>query len=191
MGDGKETNTTNADDPGNNVKGKGMKRTGILFISMVLAVALAACGYQMVGGKGIYGGEISSIYVSIFKNSTYEAHIAQPVMDSFTKELLSMGLFTLNRESADGYMKGNITTVTTSPSSLGADGVVLEKAVGVGLDITLYQKNGKLVKNFSLSDSEIYRVENVGAEEYNRREAIRRLSARMARRFSAQLLLEY
>jgi len=88
-------------------------------------------------------------------------------------------------------MKGNITTVTTSPSSLGADGVVLEKAVGVGLDIALYQKNGKLVKNFSLSDSEIYRVENVGAEEYNRREAIRRLSARMARRFSAQLLLEY
>ncbi len=171
--------------------GKGMKKTGLFFVIAVLAVILAACGYQMVGGKGIYGGEISSIYISIFKNSTYEAHIAQPVMDSFSRELLSMGLFTLNRESADSYMKGNITSVTTSPSSLGADGIVLEKAVGITVDIALYQKNGKLVKNFTLSDSEIYRVENVGAEEYNRREAIRRLSARMARRFSSQLLLEY
>ncbi len=170
---------------------KGMKQIKFFFIAAGLMVLLAACGYQLVGGKGIYGGEISSIYISIFKNSTYEANIAQPVMDSFSKELLSMGLFTLNKESADGYMRGNITTVTTSPSSLGADGVVLEKAVGVGVSISLYQKNGKLVKEFSLSDSEIYRVEYAGAEEYNRREAIRRLSARMARRFSAQLLLEY
>ncbi len=154
-------------------------------------MVLTACGYQLIGGKGIYGGDISSIYVSIFKNETYEAHIAQPVMDSFSRELLSMGLFTLNSDSADGYMKGIITDVTTSPSSLSADGIVIEKSVSVSVSISLYQKNGKHIKDFGLGDSEIYRVTSVGAEEYNRREAIRRLSARMARRFSAQLLLEY
>ncbi len=56
--------------------------------------------------------------------------------------------------------------------------------------VSLSQKNGALIKEFAISDSEIYKIQE-GAEEYNRREAIRRLSARMARRFSAQLLLEY
>jgi outer membrane lipopolysaccharide assembly protein LptE/RlpB len=172
------------------MKGNTMKRTGILFIGTILLIILAGCGYQLIGGKGIYGGDISSIYVSVFKNSTYEPAISQPVTDSFSKELLMTGLFTLNKESADGYLRGEITDIITQPSSLGADGVVIEKVVSVTLSTSLFQRNGKLVKNFTLSDSEIYKIQNT-AEEYNRREAIRRLSARLARRFSAQLLLEY
>ncbi len=62
------------------------------------------------------------------------------------------------------------------------------KPVAVYPDST--KKNGALVKEFAIGDSEIYKIQDT-AEEYNRREAIRRLSARMARRFSAQLLLEY
>ena len=168
-----------------------MKRVRLFFAAAISLLILGACGYQLIGGKGIYGGDISSVYISIFKNSTYEAHVAQPVTDSFSRELLSTGLFTVNKDAADSYMKGDITKIVTLPSSLGADGVVIEKIVTVTVQVSLYQKSGKLVKEFALSDSEIYRVENVSAEEYNRREAIRRLSARMARRFSSQLLLEY
>ncbi len=157
---------------------------------LVFVLMAGACGYQVIGGKGIYGGEISSIYVSIFTNSTFESSIAQPVTDSFAKELLGSGLFTINQANADAYIKGNIQTVTTAPNALATDGTVIEKTVAVVMVVSLYQRNGKLVKNFTLSDYEYYKIQS-GAEEYNRREAIRRMSARMARRFSAQLLLEY
>ncbi len=165
------------------------KKTGLCLAGLIM-LTLSACGYQLIGGKGIYGGEISSIYVSIFNNSTFEPSIAQPVTDSFAKELLMTGLFTINSEAADAYLKGDIQTVTTAPNALGTDGAVIEKVVTVTLLVSLYQKNGKLVKQFSLADSEYYKIQST-AEEYNRREAIRRMSARMARRFSAQLLLEY
>lgn len=168
-----------------------MKQIRLISTAVIALLVLGACGYQLIGGKGIYGGDISSIYVSVFQNLTYEPHISQPVTESFSRELVSTGLFTLNEQSADGYLKGEITDVKTAASSLDATGVVIEKSVTVTVRIVLYEKNGKLVKGFGLSDSEIYRVEFAGAEEYNRREAIRRLSARMARRFSSQLLLEY
>jgi outer membrane lipopolysaccharide assembly protein LptE/RlpB len=162
----------------------------ILCCAAAFLFMAGACGYQLIGGKGIYGGEISSIYISIFTNSTFESSIAQPVTDSFAKELLASGLFTINQSNADAYIKGNIQTITTAPNALATDGTVIEKSVAVSLVVSLFQRNGKLVKNFTLSDYEYYKIQS-GAEEYNRREAIRRLSARMARRFSAQLLLEY
>ncbi len=167
------------------------KKIGLGLTVIVLA-ALSACGYQLIGaqGKGIYGGEISSIYISIFDNATFESSVAQPVTDSFSKELLMTGLFTVNKEGADAYLKGTIRSVSTGVNALGTDGAVIEKSVGVTLFIQLYQKNGKLIKEFALADSEIYKIQS-GAEEYNRREAIRRVSARLARRFSAQLLLDY
>lgn len=172
------------------MNGKDLKRTALALVTAVALMVTGACGYQLIGGKGIYGGEISSIYVPVFKNLTYEPHVSQPVTESFSRELLSTGLFTLSFEKADGVLRGEITDVTISPSSLNAQGVVIEKYVSVTVTLGLYQKNGSLVKNFGIGDSEVYKIQE-GAEEYNKREAIRRLSARMARRFSAQLLLEY
>jgi len=172
------------------MNGKGLRRTGLVLVAAAMLMVTGACGYQLIGGKGIYGGDVSSIYVPVFKNLTYEPHVSQPVTESFSRELLSTGLFTLSYEKADGILKGEITDVAMAPSSLNAQGVVIEKSVSVTVKVSLSQKNGALIKEFAISDSEIYKIQE-GAEEYNRREAIRRLSARMARRFSAQLLLEY
>lgn len=170
---------------------KNISRTTVLCLVAAFFLALSGCGYQLIGGKGIYGGEISSIYVPIFNNETFESSIAQPVTDSFSKELLMSGLFTINREASDAYMRGTITNVTTTPNTLSTEGAVTEKIVTVEMTVALYQKNGKLVKTFGLSDYEYYSVQSRSSEEYARREAIRRMSARMARRFSSQLLLEY
>ena len=56
------------------------------------------------------------------------------------------GLFTINREASDAYLKGDIRNVTTAPNTLGTDGTVIEKVVTVELMVSLYQRNGKLVK---------------------------------------------
>jgi outer membrane lipopolysaccharide assembly protein LptE/RlpB len=162
-----------------------------LMLVIPLVFLLCSCGYQLVREKGIYGGDISSIYISIFKNLTYEPHIAKYVTDAFSKELISTGLFTVNKESSDGDMQGTIKTMTTQPASLSIVGIAIEKSVTLEVDIALYKKNGAFVKRWSFSDSETYRVDNADYEEYNKEDAIKRLSARMARRFSAVLLVDY
>ena len=57
------------------------------FLIILLVFLLCSCGYQLVREKGIYGGDISSVYISVFKNMTYEPHISQYVTDAFSKEL--------------------------------------------------------------------------------------------------------
>jgi outer membrane lipopolysaccharide assembly protein LptE/RlpB len=163
------------------------------FLVTLLVTLLCSCGYQLVGvgEKGIFGGEISSLYISIFKNSTYEPNISQYVTDAFSKELLSMGLFTVNKESSDGYLQGTVKKITMQPTSLSIAGLAVEKIVSLELDVGLYRRNGTFIKRWALSDSETYRVDNISYEEYNRKDAIKRLSARMARRFSSFLLVDY
>ena len=162
-----------------------------LLLVIPLVFLLSSCGYQLVREKGIYGGDISSIYISIFKNLTYEPHISQYVTDAFSKELLTMGLFTVNKEGSDGYLQGTITKITTQPYTLSITGITVEKTVTLSVDMALYKKNGTFIKRWPLADSETYRVDNVSYEEYNRQDAIKRLSARMARRFSAVLFVDY
>jgi hypothetical protein len=162
-----------------------------ILLVMPLVFLLCSCGYQLVREKGIYGGDISSIYISVFKNLTYEPHISQYVTDAFSKELVSMGLFTVNKEGSDGYLQGTITRITTQPYTLNIAGITIEKTVTLETDMALYRNNGVFVKRWPLSDSETYRVDNVNYEEYNKEDAIKRLSARMARRFSAVLFVDY
>jgi outer membrane lipopolysaccharide assembly protein LptE/RlpB len=171
------------------IKKTGPVRNIVLII--VLVLLLFSCGYQLVREKGIYGGDISSVYISVFKNMTYEPHISQYVTDAFSKELVSTGLFTVNKESSDGYLQSAITKITTQPYSMSAAGITIEKMVTLDVDIALYKKNGSFVKRWPLSDSETYRVDNTNYEDYNKTEAIKRLSARMARRFSAVLFVDY
>jgi outer membrane lipopolysaccharide assembly protein LptE/RlpB len=161
------------------------------FLIIALALLLCSCGYQLVRDKGIYGGDISSVYISIFKNMTYEPHISQYVTDAFSKELLSTGIFTVNKEVSDGYMQGTILKIKTTPASLSITGITIEKTVTLDVDMALYKQNGTFIKRWPLSDSETYRVDNINFEEYNKTDAIKRLSARMARRFSAVLFVDY
>jgi outer membrane lipopolysaccharide assembly protein LptE/RlpB len=171
-----------------------IKKTGPVknvFLIITLALLLFSCGYQLVRDKGIYGGDISSVYISIFKNMTYEPHISQYVTVAFSKELLSTGIFTVNKESSDGYMQGTILKITTQPASLSITGITIEKTVTLDVDMALYKQNGTFIKRWSLSDSETYRVDNANFEEYNKTDAIKRLSATMARRFSAVLFVDY
>ncbi|HVN98064.1 MAG TPA: LPS assembly lipoprotein LptE [Syntrophorhabdaceae bacterium] len=178
------------------MRGKGSvmttrKRTGSLLFVTALALLLVSCGYQLVREKGIFGGDITSLYLSVFKNSTYEPHISEYVTSAFSQELLTTGLFTLNKENSDGYLQGTISDIRIVPVSLNIAGLAIEKNVTLQLDVALYRKNGTFIKRWGLSDTETYRVDNIDAEEYNKNDAITRLAARMARRFSSFLFVDY
>ena len=163
-------------------------------LAIVLIFMLCSCGYQLVGGtggKGIYGGDISSVYLSVFKNSTFEPHASLYVTDAFSRELLSAGLFKLNKEDSDGFLEGNIKTISILPSAMSSVGVVVEKSMYVTAEVSLFRKNGSFIKKWTLTEYEIFRTDDINSEDYNKRDALQRLSERMARKLTSMMLVEY
>ncbi|MCX8022592.1 MAG: LPS assembly lipoprotein LptE [Syntrophorhabdaceae bacterium] len=160
-----------------------------VILSMLLI--LPSCGYQLVREKGIFGGEISSISIGMFKNMTFDPHVSMYVTDAFTKEIVSSGLFKINQGGGDGYIEGSIRSIRIAPTSMNALGVIVEKNMTVVVDLALYRSNGNLIKRWAMTEMEVYRTDDVNAEDYNKRDAISRLSARMARKFVSILLIDY
>jgi hypothetical protein len=162
-----------------------------IYLIVFIILMLSCCGYQMVKEKGIFGGEISSVYIPLFKNKTYEPHASGYVTDEFAKELVATGIFKLNKEDSDGYIQGSIDKVRIIPSSMSAQGIVVEKNIEMIVGLALFKKTGAFIKKWTLSETEIYNTSDVSTEDYNKREAIRRMSGRMARKFSSIALIDY
>jgi hypothetical protein len=156
-----------------------------------LASLLSGCGYELVRDKGIFSGEITTVAVPIFKNPTYEPHVSMYVTDAFTRELMGTGVFKLDRKGTDGYIEGIIKDIRILPNTLGKTGIVVEKKVFMDVELILYKSYGNLLRRWVLSDNEVYRADVPNLEEYNKRTAYGRISERMARRFSAAILVNY
>jgi hypothetical protein len=174
--------------------GNGSSPPARLLVSLCLLLALClltSCGYELVRDKGIYGGDIASVSVPMFKNASYEPHIPGFITDAFTKELINTGLFQVNNPGSDAYVEGTVRRVRAIPYTVNKNGTVLEKRVDVYLDIALYRKDGTLLRRWNFSDFETYQAEVINYEEFNKQEALKRVSERLARRFSAALLMDY
>jgi hypothetical protein len=168
-----------------------LKSIKYLLITIILATLLIGCGYELVRDKGIFGGEITTLAVPIFKNVTYEPHVSMYVSEAFTKELMGTGVFKLDRAGTDGYMEGIIKDIRILPNTLSKTGIVVEKKVFMDVELVLYRKNGTFIRRWVLSDNEVYRADVPNYEEYNKKNAYGRISDRMARRFSAAILVNY
>jgi hypothetical protein len=162
-----------------------------LCVFLALLFLFPSCGYELVRDKGIYGGDIASLSVPMFKNKSYEPHMPGFVTDAFTKALINTGLFQVNRPDSDAYVEGTVRRVRAIPYTVSKEGTVIEKRVDVYIDLALYRKDGALLKRWSLSDFETYQAEIINYEESNKQEALKKVSERLARRFSAALLMEY
>lgn len=152
---------------------------------------LSGCGYELVRDKGIFGGEITTLSLPIFKNITYEPHVSMYVTEAFSRELMGTGVFKLGREGTDGYIEGIITDIRILPNTLSNTGIVVEKQVFVTVELALYKSNGTFIRRWAFTDNAIYRADVPNVEEYNKRTAYGRVSDRMARRFSAAILVNY
>ncbi len=156
----------------------------------ILILMVSGCGYELVREKGIKGGEIATLAVPIFNNMTYEPHIAGYFTDSFSKELLGSGLFRISQEGADGTLQGTIRSIRVEPSALRGTGLVSQKDVYIDVELVLTGKNGNPAGRWTFASSQTYTWRTVSEEEYNKREAIRKMSAEIARRFSAVVLID-
>jgi hypothetical protein len=159
-------------------------------IILLLYLLVAGCGYTLVQEKGVFQGEVVSLDVPVFRNNSFEPHVPGYFTEAFTRELVTSGLFDVNKGEAPNALQGTIATVRIVPTALSSQGIAVEKTVTVTLALALTKKDGRLIKNWALADAEAYRVEPINLEDFNKREALKRIAARIARRFSALLLTD-
>jgi len=165
-------------------------KPAILLFLFLSSLLFGGCGYELVQDRGIFGGEIASLSFPIFKNRTYEPQAPGIFTEAFSRELAASGRFDLNRAASDATLQGTITSISAVPSSLSTQGLALEKVVTAVITLTL-TRQGNLVKSWSFSDVEAYAVNDINLEDFNKRQALARIAARMGRRFHSQLLTDY
>jgi outer membrane lipopolysaccharide assembly protein LptE/RlpB len=159
----------------------------ILFLPL-----LTGCGYELVRDRGISTGETSEVYsisVPVFKNKTFEPQVPAFFTEAFSRELVSGGLVTINKDDSEAVLQGSIDSISTNLSSLSSTGLAVEKQVNMTVNLRLV-KRGNAVRTWSFSDTEAYIASSINLEDFNRRAAIQRIATRIARRFHAQLVAE-
>ena len=159
-------------------------RALLLCAAIATLLCLSSCGYTLVTEKGIVGGEVMAVDVPVFKNRSYEAQAPFFFTQAFSRELAGSGLFDINRKDADSTLQGTIVALRSTPSALSGQGLAVQKTIEITIELVLSKKTGSQVKRWTLTDSEAYAVDTINLEEYNRSEAMGRIAARMARRFS-------
>lgn len=162
----------------------------VLFV-VVLLLPLFGCGHQLVREQGIRGGDVKVVDVPMFKNRTFEPHTPAIFTEAFTRELVSSGFFQVNKPDPDSTLQGTITRIHILPSSLSGVGIVVEKTAAVDVELTLTRNTGQVIRHWKLSESESFRADDVNLEDFNKRAALKRVAARMSRRFSALILADY
>lgn len=167
------------------------QRASVWGLLMLLPlVTLCGCGYTIVQGTGIMGGEVVRLDVPVFKNKSFEPLVPEFFTEAFTRELVLSGLFEVNKGKSDSVLDGAIVNVRTVPTVLNKDGIATEKTVYVDLGLVLNKKDGTFIKSWGLGDAETYRCEPINFEDFNKREALKRVAARLARRYSALILTD-
>jgi outer membrane lipopolysaccharide assembly protein LptE/RlpB len=162
----------------------------VLLWLVVLVLSQTGCGYHLVREEGIRGGDVKVVDIPMFKNRTFEPHTPAIFTEALTRELVSSGFFQINQPNPDSTLQGVISRVQTSPSSLATSGFVVEKAVTVDVDLILTKSTGQVLRRWMFTESETFRADDVNLQDFNKREAFRRIANRMARRFSALVLAE-
>lgn len=175
-------------------------KTRHFLLLIVPLLFLSGCGYELVKGPGISvvpasaagtpgGGTpimVTSVYIPVFKNLSFEPQAPMFFTEAFSQELAESGLVAVNKAASDATLQGTITSISTMPSALSAQGLAIQKTVTAWITLTL-SREGKVLKSWTFADAEPYDVSVINAEDYQKRAALTRIAERIARRVHSQL----
>jgi len=97
-------------------------------LSLVLLIALAGCGYHLVGTSSYLPPEIQTLNVALFDNQTARADMDQRVAEALNLEWVRRGRFQLvdRPDQADIVLRGVITRLSVIPVSFDESGRATE-----------------------------------------------------------------
>lgn len=150
----------------------------VFFIFMVIA----SCGYRFAGSGSLPAG-INSIFIEIFDNRTSETGAENVFTNDLIYEITRNSKVKItDKHGADASISGVIKSMAVETISRREIYSALEKRVKVNVDITLTRSDGRILwAAKDLSANETFDIlEDSLATEQNRRDAVSKLSKRLA-----------
>lgn len=160
-----------------------MKKTLLL----ILFLTLAGCGYHIAGKGGKMPGDLSSLNIPIFANSTHKTNIEAILTNAFVEEMVTT--VKVGREG-DGTMQGVIRSYNLTAVSYSKSDVNQEYRLTVVLSVTLLKNGAVIWKDDNISDYEDFAVNtsNVTATKEAEEAALKKLAKDTARIVKERLL---
>lgn len=129
----------------NNVKGRPPV---ILVVSMLLLLALAACGYHSVEHSSALAPNIRTIAIPSFHSQSRTFRIEQQLTDAVVKEFNTRTQFRIvhDNEEADAVLKGTVLSASTAPLAYDSQtGRAASALITLNVSITLTDSKGKII----------------------------------------------
>ena len=157
---------------------------GKLVVVLLVAIALAGCGYRFKGDRDPVIA-VEKLHIPPMDNTTTRVGIET----LFTNELI----FEVNRhghsevvgrEAADAVLEGVIRDLKTGSIARRSITTTLERRVSISMDLFLKDRQGNVLWQSSLSDSEEFTVlTDKTSTEGNLRRALAVIARRLAEKF--------
>ncbi len=151
---------------------------------LILALAVAACGYQFRGKQNNLPSDVRSIAVPVFKNDTNEIRIEQIFTDAvifqFTR---SQMLRVVSAGQADSVLRGTVKRVDIQDVALTADQTSRQRRITIYVSARLTRtRDGEVLwQDKNLWQNRTYDVGGTPqATEANKRQAITLLARELA-----------
>lgn len=156
-------------------------RLGITMLCLAILSVATGCGYRFSADRQI-GLNIHTIHVAMVENRTAETGVENIFTNDLILEFMKNGNTIAERETADAVLSGSIDAMPIETTAYQGRITSIERRITAVVSLRLTDRTGKtLWSGASLTRSEAYGIlsEKV-ATDYNKREAIRILSRRMA-----------
>jgi len=157
-------------------------------------LALAGCGYALVGHSNFLDPKVRSIQVPAFVNRTTRVELEQRVTQAVADEFVSHGRLKLvaTPSEADAILKGSIDSFGIFPIAFNSSGLATQYQISITANIELLDHRNEdkvLWKNDQYRFTESYQVtllSNDASEQESR--AIQDIAVRFAESLVANLL---
>ena len=192
--DGKNSNERQmTNHPSTKRQGMRLEQIAKVTVALVMSVALAACGYQLMGGLSAPQG-VQSIAIPVLKNQTSESGIAMVFSNDLIYEFTrSKVLHVVDKNRADAVLSGTIVSMAVETVSYTAGYTSAERRVTICLNLTLKCRDGRVLwSDAALFDHESYKVsKDVRVTETNKRAAIGVIAERLAEEIHNRILQDF
>jgi outer membrane lipopolysaccharide assembly protein LptE/RlpB len=117
-----------------------MARARIL-LSAVALVALAGCGYRLVGTASNIPPEIKKVYLAPLTNATGRVQVDQILTRAIADELVTRQRFDVvsSAEQADGEIDGTVTSFVARPVAFDAEGRATQYEISITVKVAFKQ----------------------------------------------------
>jgi len=168
-----------------------LQKIKIIVFILFLLILVSGCGYRFVG-TGDFPEGTESIFIPIFENRTSESRLENQVTNDLIYE------FTKNRKDilvgsigdADAVLYGIIHSISIETISRDNPSISSERSVKLSVDMKLVAPEGRVIWRVKgITANEAYNVvpDHKHRTVQNRREAISKLSQRLAEKIYTRM----